>query len=65
MTTPVLRPTLPPPRRLLQPVLPLESAEQNQRIPESHRAKCVQLFRQLLERVVLQRPESPGGNDER
>ena len=49
----------------MQPVLPLESVERNQRIPESNRAKCQQLFRQLLERVVLQRPASPGGNDER
>ena len=61
MTTPVLRPNSPP----RQPVLALESAERNQRIPESQRAKCVQLFRQLLERVVLRRPANPGGDHER
>src|SRR2546422_697449 len=49
-------PTHPPPRPPLQPVLPLEAAERNQRIPQSHRAKCVQLLRQLLESVVLRGP---------
>jgi hypothetical protein len=45
-------------------MLPLESAEQNQRIPEVHRAKCVQLLSQLLQQVVQQRPNHPGGNHE-
>ena len=46
-------------------MLPLESAERNQRIPDSNRAKCVQLLRQLLESVVLREKTNRGGSDER
>jgi hypothetical protein len=57
--------TPPRPRHTLQQALPLEAAERGQRIPESNRAKCVQLLRQLLETVVLRKPFKDGGNDER
>ena len=46
-------------------MLPLEAAERTQRIPENNRAKCVQLFRQLLKSVVLRKAANHGGNDER
>jgi hypothetical protein len=46
-------------------MLPLESAHQNQRIPENNRTKCVQLLLQLLESVVLRKPANQGGSDER
>lgn len=61
----VLRFNPPRPRHTMQQVLPLEAAERGQRIPESNRAKCEQLLRQLLEAVVLRRPFKDGGNDER
>ena len=59
------KPNPSPTPRPSQPMLPLESAAQNQRIPDANRAKCVQLLRELLEIVVLQGKSNLGGYNER
>jgi hypothetical protein len=64
-TKPVPKPRRNPAPKQSQPVLPLESAVHCQRIPEAARAKCVQLFRELLEVVVLRTTPNHGGIRER
>jgi len=63
-TNPVSKPKPLPFPRPSQAVLPLESEERPQRIPDLSRTKCVQLLRELLESVVLQANSNHGGGDE-
>ncbi len=63
-TNPVRKARQNPPPQQSQPVLPLESAVHCQRIPNAERTKCVQLFRELLETVVVRSNPNHGGSRE-
>jgi len=51
------------PRQSRQSILPLESAEIGQRIPEERKSECIALLRELIEAVASQKPQAGGAND--
>jgi hypothetical protein len=50
-------------RQSRQSILPLESAEIGQRIPEERKSECIALLRELIEAVASPKPQAGGAND--